>query len=112
MSGAAIFTGSVTGKTQANGAQTISLGADDCFREHQVQLEVSAQPAAGSLDVAVKTPGSNLFATVATIDMTTATATLAIVTQFTRYASQIRLTPTGFDADKTYSVYVASGAAA
>ena len=104
-----IFVGNVEGKSQADGAQTISLGADDKFREHQVQLEVSATPTAGSLAVAVKTPGASEFVLVDTIDMT---AAATYIKQFRRYAAAIKVTPTGFDAGKTYSVYVCSGAGA
>lgn len=102
-----IFTGSVVDKAQADGAQVISLGADDKYREHQIQLEVSAVPDAGSLDVAIKTPGATAFKTIETIDMTDINDHLK---QFKYYASQIQFTPTGFDAAKTYSVYMASGA--
>ncbi len=109
-----IFLGSVENKSQADGAQVISLGADDKYREHQIQLAVSAAPSAGELDVAVKTPGATDFATIGdigdhTIDMTDSTG---YIMQFKGYASAIRVTPSGFDADKTYSVYVCSGAGA
>ncbi|MBW2342510.1 MAG: hypothetical protein JRF53_00595 [Deltaproteobacteria bacterium] len=107
-----IFVGNVEGKSQADGAQTISLGTDDRFREHQIQLEVSATPSAGSLDVSIKTPGATDFASLGnigdhTIDMTDSTQ---YILQFKGYATAIKVTPTGFDADKTYSVYVCSGA--
>lgn len=105
-----IFTGSATDKTQADGAQTISLNESDLFREHQIQIVPSATPSAGTLQVAVKTPGASAFADIGTaIDMTDATK---YVMQFTGFASQIRFTPALFDADKTYSVYVCSGAGA
>lgn len=103
-----IFSGSVTDKAQADGAQSISLGADDRFRQHQIQVEVSATPSAGSLAVAVKTPGASAFQEIGAIDLT---ATLKPM-QFSGLAAEIQLTPSGFDADKTYSVYVASGAGA
>ena len=105
-----LFNDKITGKTQADGAQIISLGSNDRFREHQLQIEVSAQPAAGSLAVAVKTPGANVFSHIDSIDLTAITATNGKIWQPKFFACEIKFTPTGFDADKTYSVIVASGA--
>lgn len=105
-----LFNDKITGKTQVDGAQIISLGVNDRFREHQLQIEVSTQPAAGTLAVAVKTPGAYLFADLDTVDLTAITAGNAKVFEFNGFAQEIKFTPTGFDADKTYSVIVASGA--
>ena len=103
-----IFGGKIEGASQADGPRTIALEAADRFREHQVQLEVSAVPAAGSLDISIRTPGASQFASIGEIDMTDSANYLM---QFTGFASDIRVSPDGFDADKTYSVFVASGAA-
>ena len=102
-----IYCASVQNKTQADGAQTVTLEEADRFREHQVQLEVSATPSAGSLTVAVRTPGASGFTDIGTIDMTD---TDDYLQQFTGLAGAVRFTPSGFDADKTYSVFLAGGA--
>ena len=102
-----LFVGSVQDKTQADGAQTISLDAGDRFREHQIQMIPSATPSAGTLTVAIKTPGAPAFNDVGTIDMTDATK---YVMKFRGFASQIRFTPASFDGDKTFSIFVCSGA--
>jgi hypothetical protein len=95
-------------KTQADGAQTVSIGNFDNAKLHQIQVSTSATPAAGTLTVAIKTPGSDSFATLPwTIDLT-ALATTAVF-QFTGFANQIRFTPTSFDADKTYTVIICTG---
>jgi hypothetical protein len=96
-------------KTQANGAQTIDLKSNNIFDEHQIQIEVSAQPTAGALAIGVKTPGANDYATIeSSVDMTEITATAAKVVQFSGIAETLSFTPASFDADKTYSVYVVS----
>jgi len=105
---AEIFTGSIVDKTQADGAQTITLSQGDRFRLHQIQLVPSAIPAAGTLQVSIKTPGASDFSDIGdAIDMTDSTE---YVMQFSGFASHIKFTPTSFDAAKTYSVFVCSGA--
>lgn len=105
-----IFTGSVTNKSQADGAQTITLGIGDRFSLHQIQIIPSATPLAGTLQVAIKTPGAAGFSNIGdAIDLTDSTK---YVMQFSGFASHIRFTPTLFDAAKTYSVYVCSGGVA
>ena len=100
-----LFAGNLTDKTQADGAQTIELGARDDSFNHQLQIEISAIPAAGSLTVAVKTPGAVAFIDLApVIDLTTGNQ----LYKFTGYFSHVRLTPAAFDAEKTYSAYLVS----
>jgi len=104
-----IFADSVTDKSQADGAQTITLEGADRFRKHQIQIVPSATPSAGTLAVAIKTPGASAFVTLPdSIDMTD---TDQHVMQFDGWAAEIRFTPSSFDAAKTYSVYLVSGAA-
>jgi hypothetical protein len=99
---------SVLAKTQADGAQTVSLTQFDCAKLHQFQVSTSATPAAGILTVAVKTPGAATYKDLPwTIDLT-ALATTAVF-QFYGFAESFQFTPTGFDADKTYTVYVCTG---
>lgn len=100
-----IKSSTVLNATQADGAQTIDLGTFDAAMLHQIHVEVSATPAAGTLTVSILTPGANNFVNVSnTIDLTDIK-----IMQFTGYADRIRFTPASFDADKSYSVYVISG---
>lgn len=104
------FTASITGKTQAMGAQEINvIGSLDMHRDAkrhwQVQIVPSATPSVGTMAVAVKTPGASGYSTLTTtIDMTGT----ELLVSFDAAAESIRLTPTGFDADKTYSAYLAA----
>lgn len=103
-----IKTNSLLTKTQADGAQTVSLGVFDCAKLHQIQVSVSSTPAAGTLTVAVKTPGAATYSDLSwDIDLTDL-ATNSVF-QFAGYAESIQFTPSGFDADKTYTVYVCTG---
>lgn len=99
-------------KTQADGAQAVTLGIFDEAKLHQIQVSVSATPAAGTLTVAVRTPVNTASAAAYgtlpwTIDLT-ALATNSIF-QFVGFASAIQITPSGFDGDKTYSVVICTG---
>lgn len=105
---ASIKTSEILTATQADGAQTVSLGPFDCAKLHQIQVTVSATPAAGTLTIGVKSPGAATYAALPwTIDLT-ALATQSLF-QFTGFAEGIQITPTGFDADKTYTVYICTG---
>jgi len=95
---------SVVDKTQADGSQVITP-ADRSARFHQLQLEVSGPPSAGTLAVGLKTPGANKYVEVGTIDMTDGEDYLQI---FEGFAESIRLAPAGFDAGLTWSAYVYS----
>jgi hypothetical protein len=103
-----IKTNSILTKTQADGAQTADLYVFDCAKLHQIQVVVSSTPAAGTLTVGVKTPGASTYAALPwTIDLTDLANNSLF--QFTGFATSIQVTPTGFDADKTYSVYICTG---
>jgi len=104
-----LHTQSVTGKTQANGAFAFAMPTHlQCLRHHQLQLEVSATPTGGSLAVAVKSVGASGYATFSSgLNMTAAPP----IYEFTGYVESIRITPSGFDADKTYSLILNSGGA-
>lgn len=94
-------------KTQADGAFTIPLGASDRFCRHQVQAEVSATPSAGTLVVAIRSPGATDFVTLdGSFDLT---GTGLLKTFGPCFAAELRFTPADFDADKTYNVIVTSG---
>ena len=105
-----IFAASVTGKKQADGAQTLELGVYDKFRQHQLQVELSATPTGGTLDIAIKTPGANNFVTLSSLQIDLTAGDNQVVHFGPYYASAIKLTPTSLDADKTYSAFLVSGA--
>lgn len=103
-----IKTNQILTATQADGAQAVTLGRFDSAKLHQIQITVSATPAAGTLTVAVKTPGSDSYATLPwTIDL--ADLVTNSIFQFTGFATAIQFTPTGFDGDKTYTVDICTG---
>ena len=95
---------SITAKTQADGAQEINLLAADSAMIHQIQVEVSAAPAAGVLQVECKTTGASGYVQLS--DTINLTAIRLYLIQ--GIIESIRVTPVGFDGDKSYSVYVAS----
>jgi hypothetical protein len=94
-------------KSQADGAQTAELGTADRFFIHQVQAQVSAAPAAGVLEIYIKTPGAAEFVKVGQIDLTDPTTFISAWEAFT---AEVKAVPVGFDGDKTYSLYGCSGA--
>jgi hypothetical protein len=102
-----MFNKNETAKTQSDGAFSVLLSASDHFCRHQVQVEVSATPSAGTLAVAVRSPGATDFATLdGSFDLT---GTELLKTFGPCFAAEIRFTPASFDADKTYNVIVTSG---
>ena len=103
-----IIKNTVSAATQADGAQEVTLGVYDSSLSHQMQVSTSATPAAGTLTVAIKTPGASAYANLTqTIDLTDLAS--QAVFQFTGFTEAIQFTPAGFDADKTYTVDIISG---
>ena len=103
-----IKTNSLLVKTQADGAESVDLNVFDSAKLHQMQVIASAVPAAGILTVAIKTPGASAYSNLPwTIDLTSL-ATNSVF-QFYGFVESIQFTPTGFDVDKTYSVYLCAG---
>ena len=98
---------SVIDASQADGAQTVSLTDANGALFHQIQFVPSATPVvAGVMQVAIKTPGSDTYETMAnTVDLINGPYTL----QITGLLDGIRFTPVGYDAAKTYCLYIASG---
>lgn len=96
-------------KTQANGAQTLGNRGFEYLPHHQIQIEVSAQPSAGTLKIEYLTPGATEYIEVAgsPIDMTALNKAAAYRLDNV-FVESFRFTPTSFDADKTYGVVVAS----
>ena len=96
-------------KTQADGAQVIGNRGFEYLPFHQIQIEVSAQPSAGTLKVEYKTPGATEYveATGSPIDLTALNKSAAYRLDNV-YVESFRLTPTSLDADKTYSAIIVS----
>ena len=92
-----------TGKTQANGAFTVSPYATGRAAPYStaIGVETSATPTAGTLLVEYRMNGMTKYKTADVINLVSPVDIL-----LTGYAFDFRFTPTGFDADKTYSVTV------
>lgn len=94
----------VTAKTQADGAQVVSLAGSERAYHHQVQVDVSSVPAAGTMDVAIRTPGAAEYVSLGTINLVAGPRAV----MFDGYADSIRLTPASFDTGKSYSAFIFS----
>ena len=92
----------LSGKAQADGAQTVDLAGYERANTHQVQIDVSATPSAGTMDVSIQTPGADGYVSLGDIDLVNG----PLAVQFQGYADSIRLAPSSFDADKTYSASI------
>jgi len=102
-----LFNSVTSGKKQSDGAFTVLLQESDRMCRHQVQVELSATPSAGTLAVAVRSPGATGFVTLdGTFDLTGAEL---LKTFGPVFAAEIRFTPALLDADKTFNVIVTSG---
>jgi len=97
------------GNTQAGGAVKVALGVADLFCHHQVQVEVeglpTSPPPAGTLDIAIRSPGATEFVSLGTINMT---GSELIKTFGPAFVAEMRFTPTGFNGE-TYNVIITSG---
>ena len=108
--GRQLYKTSVVGISQASGEQVLDVRdtqvlGQNAKKNWQIQVEVSAVPAAGTLAIAYKSPGATQFVDAGvTIDLTAGNQ----VEKLTFLADYIRLTPAGFDSDKTFSVYLAA----
>jgi hypothetical protein len=89
-------------KTQANGVQTMSLSGYERAQIHQVQVDLSAIPANGTLDIAIRTPGAENYNSIGDVDLVNG----PYIVYFEAYCDAIQFTPTDFDLDKNYSVNV------
>jgi len=90
------------GLAQADGAQVFDLTGWEQTRRHQLQIVPSATPTAGTLTVAVRTPGADAYSEIGSIDMTGS----ELVVDFDCYADSVQITPASFDAAKTYDAYL------
>lgn len=92
-----------TGKTQANGVFTVSPYAAGKVPPYNttIAVECSATPTAGTLTIEYRAPGMTQWKAFTTISLVT-----PVDPTIGGYAYEFRFTPTGFDADKTYSVSI------
>lgn len=99
----------ITGKSQADGAQVLGNKGHEHLPHHQIQVEVSAQPAVGTLAVEYKTPSATEYVTVvgSPVDLTALNKAAAFRLD-NCFVEAFRFTPVGLDADKTYSVIIQS----
>lgn len=94
-------------KTQALGAVVFDLSDGySHMRDHQLAIEVSETPTAGTLTISVIPVGMTDYIDLATtIDMTNG----PYIVSFSAYCDKVKITPTSFDANKTYDVGLTSG---
>lgn len=94
----------ISGKTQANGAFTSApyTAGEVPPLSTAIGVETSATPTAGTLLVEYRMSGMTKYKTADTINMVSPIDIL-----MPPYAFDFRFTPTGFDADKTYTVVIA-----
>ena len=92
-----------TGKTQANGAFTVSPYAAGRAAPYSttIGIECSATPTAGTLLIEYRLNGMTTWKTFTTINLVS-----PIDPTISGYPFEFRFTPTGFDSGKTYSVTI------
>jgi hypothetical protein len=95
--------------TQAAGATTLQVQKTAGF--YQIYVETSATPTAGTLAVSYACEGSNTFMPLLDAEEAAITINLTapqpVVVEGV-FIDKFKFTPTGFDADKTYKVFVAT----
>lgn len=103
-----VHTKTIVGRTQAAGAFVVSLDAAqaDGYFTHQIQVEVSAPPSAGALNLEIRNTAASAFEPVdGSIDLVGGPR----IHIFHAFIGALRITPVGFDADKTFTVHLMSG---
>lgn len=95
----------ISARSQADGSIEINMGVEQNFPAHQVQIEVSAVPASGTLKIEGRLPNATAFEDLgATIDLVAGPRIVVLEGNF----SHLKFTPVGFDADKTWSGIIKS----
>ena len=108
------YSTSITGKTQAAGAQTIDVSDSYssildtgkerllALKDWQIQCEVSGETNSGEISIGIKSPGATGFSTHSTaINLASPTKMVT----FSAIAEEIQLTPSAFDG-VSYSAYL------
>jgi len=96
------FTYSVLDKATTDHAQVVDLTEHRRKLTHQIQVKVSAEPTAGTLGVQIRTPGTDEYWQIGSIDLTDPTNRIV---QYVGNADSVRFVPASLDSDKTYSVF-------
>jgi hypothetical protein len=91
----------IIGVTPADGPQVIDMSGHTRVLRKQVQI-VSASSAAGSVDIAVRTPGADSHMVVETVNVTTG----PLVVPIEYYCDSMRFTPASSTAAKTFDISV------
>ena len=95
--------------TQAAGAVTLEVQQAAGF--YQIYVETSATPTAGTLAISYACEDSNTFMPLLDAEEVAITVNLVapqpVVVEGV-FIDRFKFTPTGFDADKTYKVFVAT----
>ncbi|MCK9431887.1 MAG: hypothetical protein M0R00_02890 [Candidatus Omnitrophica bacterium] len=96
-------------KKQADGAQTLGNKGYEYLAHHQITIEVSAQPSAGTLAVQYLPPGGSEYVTVtgSPVDLTTLNKSKTFRLDNV-YVEAFKFTPSSLDTEKTYNIIVAS----
>jgi hypothetical protein len=96
-------------KAQTDGAQVLGNKGHEYLPHHQIQVEVSAQPSAGTLAVEYKTPGATEFVAAQGSPIALTALNKAAAFRLDNvFVEAFRFTPASLDTGKTYSVYVQS----
>jgi hypothetical protein len=96
-------------KTLEDGSVTLGNRGHEHLPNHQISIEVSAQPTGGTLKIEYRSPGSTGYVEIegSPIDLT-ALNTAAAYRADNLYVDSWKLTPTSLDAAKTYTVIITS----
>jgi hypothetical protein len=99
----------VLAKATTDGAQTLGNRGFEYLPHHQIQVDVSAQPSAGTLKIEYMTPGASEYVEItgSPIDLTALNKSAAFRID-DLFSESFRFTPVLFDAGKTYSVLIVS----
>ncbi len=89
-------------KTQADGTQTIDLTGYERAKVKQIQIDVPTPPTAGTMDVSIQTPGASGYVSLGNINLVSGPRSV----MFEGYCDSIRLTPSDYDATRTYNAFV------
>ena len=91
----------ITGKVPADGPQTLDMSGYQRVLRKQVQI-VSASSAAGSVDIAVRTPGTDNYMVVETVNINAG----PVVIPVEYYCDSMRFTPASSTAAKEFDISV------
>ncbi len=99
----------LSAKTQEDGAQVVGYKGQEYLPFHQIQIEVSAQPTAGTLAIEYRTPGASEYVTVtgSPVDLTELNKATALRVN-NCFVEAWRFTPSDLDEAKTYNVIIQS----